>query len=151
MTKNKIDPEAITIEHIRIIQSNITTEKPFRDNPQKIDQFEITNTQNSAFNFEEKRIRIRLNTCVKGLNENQEELGVSGDFVIEFHLYIDNFNDFVTEEKGGKRVSDSLGSTLVGIIYSTSRGIIYEKIQGTDLSGCILPVINPHSLITDTD
>lgn len=39
----------------------------------------------------------------------------------------------------------------MSIIYSTSRGLIYEKVQGTDLNGLILPVINPHVLIRDSN
>lgn len=40
-----------------------------------------------------------------------------------------------------------LGTTLMGIVYSTARGIILERTQGTFFNGVILPVINPNKLI----
>jgi len=147
MTNNKIDPKAITIEHIRIIHSDVTSTEQYRDNPQKLSKIEIQNKQNSAFNFQEKRMRIRLNTLLQGVDQNLEKLGVSGEFLIEFHTYVDNFDDFVIEESEEKKISGTLMSTLISIVYSTARGIIFEKLQGTYLSGCILPVINPDDLI----
>jgi hypothetical protein len=147
MTNKKIQPESIEIENIRIVHSTITTSEGYENNPEKPDQIEVQYKQDSAFNIEKKRIRIRLTTSLEGLDKNRERLGVSGEFMLEFHIYVDNMEDYIIEEYEEKRVSDLLGNTLMGIVYSTARGIIYERIHGTYLSGCILPVIDPRNLI----
>jgi hypothetical protein len=41
----------------------------------------------------------------------------------------------------------SLGNALASITYSTSRGILMTRFQGTALSDFILPVINPNNLL----
>ncbi|MFW6224634.1 MAG: hypothetical protein ACOC4B_00025 [Bacteroidota bacterium] len=147
MINNKVKSELIEIESIRMIHSNISTDENYKDMPQPISEIEVKYKQDSAFNTEENKIRIRLNTSLEGLDKNKEKLGVSGNFIIEFHVSVGNFDDFVVvNEDGEKKVSDVLGNTLMGIVYSTARGIIFTYLQGTYLSGSILPVIDPSTL-----
>ncbi|MNY64312.1 hypothetical protein D3C86_2014030 [compost metagenome] len=44
-------------------------------------------------------------------------------------------------------IHPALGNALASITYSTSRGILMTRFQGTVLSDFILPVIDPNSLL----
>ncbi|GAH33667.1 unnamed protein product [marine sediment metagenome] len=91
-------------------------------------------------------------------SQNDKELGLNGEYGIEFLFEIDNFEEFIekndeekhtdgTNDQEDSMVSGVLGGTLMGIVYSTARGMILERTQGTYFKGVILPVINPNDLI----
>ena len=64
---------------------------------------------------------------------------------------VENLIDFLdkveTEDKPRYNIDGGLGSTLVSIAYSTVRGIIFTRTQGTSLGSVILPVIDPKKLM----
>ena len=151
MNEMKIYPEKITVEHITIVQSQVSASDAFLNNIQKPHQIEIQQKQNSSFDMEQKKVRIRLKTLLEGTDDDKNELGVSGQFIIDFYIHVENFDDFIVKEGDKTTVHASLGSTLMGIIYSTARGIILERTRGTYLNGIILPVINPHTLTQNSD
>lgn len=45
------------------------------------------------------------------------------------------------------QVDIGLAASLVGLAYSTARGIILERTSGTILNGIIIPVIDPMKLL----
>ncbi|MFA6335927.1 MAG: hypothetical protein WCX48_10345 [Bacteroidales bacterium] len=59
----------------------------------------------------------------------------------------------VFAQKMGKEPSEisklMLGASVMGIIYSTARGIILEKTHNSYLNGVILPVIDPGILLNN--
>ena len=44
-------------------------------------------------------------------------------------------------------MEDDLASTLAGLAYSTTRGMLVSRLNGTFLDGCILPPVAPHALL----
>ena len=61
---------------------------------------------------------------------------------------MDNIEEQKTKEKDEIiTVHPALGNALASITYSTSRGILMTRFQGTVLSDFILPVINPNDLL----
>ncbi|GAO27720.1 hypothetical protein JCM15548_14569 [Geofilum rubicundum JCM 15548] len=44
-----------------------------------------------------------------------------------------------------------LGNALSSVTYSTSRGILLTKMQGTALQNFVLPIINPNKLLHSND
>jgi len=57
---------------------------------------------------------------------------------------------FVLQDESGKTYIDkNIGGTLLGIAYSTARGIVLERTQGSYLGGVVLPVIDPIVAIKD--
>jgi len=143
----KLHPELITMERVVIVKSHVSADDHFIENPQKPDQIKIQHKQHSSFNYEQKKVRIRLTTFLEGVDKNKDGLGLTGKFVFDFYIHVENFDDFVIEENNQKSVDGLLGSTLMGIIYSTARGIILENTKGTLMGGVMLPVIDPKELI----
>lgn len=42
-----------------------------------------------------------------------------------------------------------MGATLLGIAFSTARGIIFERTRGTFFDGVILPVVDPFKVLEE--
>ena len=95
MNEMKIYPEKITVEHIAIVQSQVSASDAFLNNIQKPHQIEIQQKQNSSFDIEQKKVRIRLKTLLEGTDDDKNELGVSGQFIIDFYIHVENFDDFI--------------------------------------------------------
>jgi hypothetical protein len=56
-----------------------------------------------------------------------------------------NFKDKLDEE--GKLIVDPIfAATLLGVVYSTLRGVWHEKFRDTSIDRYIIPVINPMNL-----
>lgn len=43
-----------------------------------------------------------------------------------------------------------LAATLVGISYSTSRGLLYARLKGTEFSSLLLPIVDPRGMAETT-
>lgn len=142
-----IQPELITILSVRIFKSNISTTDEYMNNPIKHVGVEIKVGQNTAFNVEKKNIRVRMNIELEARKNESEPIGLSGNYVLEFHIHVDNLEQFITEKEDKKLIDSQLGGTLSGIVYSTARGIIYERTATTAFGGVILPVIDPNLLV----
>lgn len=140
---NKIDPSKISIICINIYKSSISTTETYLNNPVAMSSTKVGFAQETGFNFEEKKIRIRLNIALDGVDNKSNTIGLSGEFGFEFQLLVSNLEEFLEKEEEKTKVNGELGATLMGIIYSTARGIILERTQNTYLRGIILPVIDP--------
>ena len=69
-------------------------------------------------------------------------------FVIDFHFEIKNLSNFYKlKEDEQPLFSGVLIATLLGLSFSTARGIIFEKLATTNLKDIILPVIDPNKLL----
>ena len=155
---NRIKTDMIHLVSINVFKSNINTTEAYLENPVEPKEIRVGYSQESGFSFEDKAIRVRLDIQLEGLDNNDKELGLKGEYGIEFFFEVDNFEEFIEkndEEKHTDGVNDEadsmvsgvLGGTLMGIVYSTARGMILERTQGTSFKGVILPVINPNDLI----
>ncbi len=151
MTKSKVSPDKIHLQGVRILKSHF--EVSGIDEQQEISTFSMGFKSESGFDINENQQLFRLYIKIKGLNDKEEYVGVSGEYHIEFYFYIENLTDFVHREEGAEEndfsISQELGATIAGIAYSTSRGIILDRTQATDFSGFLLPVINPNHLLLE--
>jgi preprotein translocase subunit SecB len=148
---SKINPDLISIQSIKIFKSGVSTTGEYMDHPVQPDGVEIKLGQRTAFDFGTKRIRVRLNVELEATNKKKEPVGLTGEYVLEFVIQVENFDDFIIEREGKKQVDIVLGGTINGIVYSTARGIIYERTAATAFGGVILPVIDPNHLIEKSE
>ncbi len=146
---SKIDPSKISIICINIFKTNITADETYLSNPEEVKETRVGLSQESLFNFQNKLVAVKLNIVLEAIDKDEKLMGVKGEFGIEFHLNIDNLELFLEQSSSDNtiKVSGELGATIMGIVYSTARGIILEKTQNSFLRGTILPVINPASII----
>lgn len=140
MKDSKIIPENINLFHINILESDITDSKK-RGN---ID-FHLNVAHSISHNLKDERIKIGLILNISSKNSNIEFKAL---FNIDFHYKIKDLNNFYEIKDDGELIfSGIFVSTLIGISFSTARGIIYQRLAATNMNNIILPVVSPSKIL----
>ena len=152
MTKAKrkvsIDSDKIHLHAIKVFKVHFEASEEFRSRFQEVKSYTTDAALDSAFNFEEKQCRIRLYIKLTAVDEQEKPKGLEAEYGIEFHFMVENLDSFLIHEKQNQvKIDGILGNTLASISYSTARGIILERLQGTYFDGVVLPVIDPNHLM----
>ena len=97
--------------------------------------------------FEHKGIGLGLNIRVTIADENSES-SPQADLDIKAYLNfsITNLDELTVQDGGKNKLPKALGVTLLSLGFSTLRGVVFEKLSSTALSGFMLPVISPEEL-----
>jgi hypothetical protein len=142
----RVEPDKIQIVDMRIVHASI--DSPIEFEIDKIADFKSISGCNLSFHLEDKMVKSDFDVTVQSKSEegtNQQE--VNATFKLTFFFVVENLDELATvksdetiELKGG------LEGVLASITYSTSRGILMTRFQGTAFQDFILPVINPKSL-----
>ncbi len=147
--EKKIDPEKIHLLNIRTVKGNIDNEKDIA--PELIGGHSFSLEVQSGMDISQKIIGMMLIIGIEAMDKKDQKLGIQGSYTHELVFQIENLEDFIeVKEVNGKKedLTDAmLVGVLIGIGYSTVRGIIYSRTQGTSLGAVILPVIDPKKLI----
>lgn len=145
--KKKFQPEKIIIREFRLVKGQI--DSPFDFRVSNIRGFDFDVEFNTGLNLEEDLVKadfvINLSTAsiepaieavcsyhfvflfnVEGLREHAQ---MTADGVIDWNPYLAN--------------------AIASITYSTSRGILMSRFQGTVMKDFILPVIDPNALLSN--
>lgn len=140
-SKAKINPEKIHLFHINIVESAIKdlTEK---DNS----NFNINVAQTTMHNLKEERVKIGL---FIDLIHDDIASEAKARFVFDFHFKVEELHNYYeTKEDNAPIFNGLLIATLLGIAFSTARGIIYERLSNTNMQGIILPVVSPQKMLS---
>jgi len=140
MGKNKIIPDKIHLLKIEVVDSYVN------DNiTDKNDNFSFSIANNIQHNLKDELLKTTL--FINLLQENDNNIGIK--FNIAFHYKIDDLKDhYKTDDNNNPVFSGLFIATILGISFSTSRGIIYSKLSETKLNNLILPVIDPVKILT---
>ncbi len=149
----KIYPEKIHLLSVRVIKGNIDVGDDFEEG--QLASFNIEFDSKEGFGLDDKLVRIVFTTRITAVNEENGVLPLTAEFSLEFIFKIDNLTDYISrfdEEIKNINVHYALGHTLLGIVYSTARGIILTRTQGTVVQeGILLPVIDTSILLKKTE
>lgn len=105
-------------------------------------ELQIGISQNTKHNLKLKIFKIQLSVQI-----HCQEILIA-DYTYEFLFTVDNMHDFLKPTEDDRTVFEGqLIGTLMGIAYSTMRGLLYSKFADTKLNGLILPIINPNVLL----
>jgi hypothetical protein len=73
-------------------------------------------------------------------------------FQIDFHFQISHLSNFYVLKEANLPVFNAqLVATLIGISFSTSRGIILEKLNNAGIPNVILPVVSPQAIMKNNN
>jgi len=145
-TKKVLDPSLIEILDFNIIKGEI--DSPFTFDKDLVNDFNLDIDFNMGFNLEQKVIRADLMVDIKTQSSEEQEEEAAGHFDFTFVYTVHNLEQLANKNKEGEILMHGyLGNALASITYSTSRGILMTRFQGTALQNFILPVINPNDLL----
>jgi hypothetical protein len=146
MSANILHPEKIEIVDFKIIKGQINS--PFDFENKKVEGHIFNVDFELGFNLEDKLARTDFSVNVETKSNRDTIEEAVGNFSFVYVFYVDNIEELTTVEKDEIiTVHPALGNALASITYSTSRGILMTRFQGTVLSDFILPVINPNDLL----
>lgn len=148
---NSFDPEKIIILECKMTKGQVDTPAEF--DVHHIKSYQLDNSLQLGFNLEEKLAKAELSIAIKTQSEpvNFTSKEATGTFHFVFIYRIDNLQEFISTDKHTMNVHPVLGNALSSITYSTARGILLVRLQGTALQNFILPVINPNSLLHNNE
>lgn len=134
--------EKIHLQKIQIVQN-------------RMDLSRLKNTSKPALTLGHKLLhnladnKIKLEVVFSFKDEKEQELLF---LQIDFHFLVENLSDFYTldEKKHPVFFGPAIG-TFLAIAVSTSRGIIFEKLESNGISNIIIPVINPSKLLQESE
>jgi hypothetical protein len=143
-----IDIDKLALLKVTVFKAHLEANEAFRDAPKPISEFAVETATDSAFNFKEKLCRFRLYLKFTAMDSDKNQPGLDAEYGIEFHYRINNLNDYLIHKEGNEvQVDTGLGTTLCAISYSTARGIILERMQGTYFDGAILPIVDASKIL----
>jgi len=112
-----------------------------------VEGYQLENSLQPGFNIKEKLVKadfiIELKTDSRRTNVKE----ATGSFHLVFIFRVENLDELVHQNKNTIKLNPDLGNAIAAITYSTSRGILLMKLQGTPFQHFILPVINPNKLL----
>ena len=142
----KIEAEKIHIVTVRTLSGSI--EGSFDQETNEVAGYSFGFELATAVNAPQKMVGLKLVVSIATVDKQDNPLPAKGAYTHEMIFRVENLDDFIEKEEGKKiRIDPVLGSTLVGIFYSTVRGIIFSRTQGTPLKEVVLPVIAPLKLM----
>lgn len=147
-TKNIIQAEAIHLQSINVISGAIGANPDI--DPSVIKFYKLNFETETGINLEASITRFIFKVELIGIGEQDKVLDVNANYSIDFTFKIDDLSNFIMnkdDENNMFQLDNNLGATLMSIVYSTTRGIILSKTQGTIMNGVILPVVNPSNLL----
>lgn len=146
MSANILQPKKIEIIDFKIIKGQINS--PFNFNEENVEGHTFNVDFELGFNLEDKLIKADFSVNVETKSDDEDIEEAIGNFSFVYIYYVDNIEELTTMEVDETiTVHPALGNALASITYSTSRGILMTRFQGTVLSDFILPVIDPNSLL----
>jgi hypothetical protein len=141
-----LDPNKIHLHEFRILQGQVNSPLEFK--PNSIVGYKSDVGFEMAFNLDSGVIKsnIQIKVCTDSGGKNKVES--DGFFQIVFFFRIEDLESMAKEiSKDELEVHPGLANAISSISYSTARGILLTRFQGTALREFILPVIDPNSLL----
>jgi len=146
MSANLLQPEKIIIVDFKIIKGQINS--PFDFESATVKGHNYTVKFDLGFNIPDKLIRADFTVNVETKSDKEDIEEAIGEFSFVYVFRVENIEDLAKiEEDNTVSLNPALGNALASISYSTSRGILMTRFQGTALNSFILPVINPNDLL----
>ena len=145
----KVIPDKIHLQSFKILSAEMKS--PYFFDAEKIERFETNTEFDLAFNFDDCMVKSDIKIMVNSISEeNTNEEEASANFHLAFIFYVENFKDLAVVVKDDTlELKGGLANALASIVYSTTRGILMTRFQGTALADFILPVIDPNALIEE--
>jgi hypothetical protein len=140
------EPEKFTFQEFKMVKGQVDAPEQF--DPGKVEAFLLDNSLQLGFNLEQKLVKADFTVDIKSVSKGANQNESHGIFHLVFIYHIDNLEELATPDKNNLiQMHPALGNALSSLTYSTARGILMIKLQGTALQNFVLPVINPNSLL----
>ncbi len=145
MERKPIEPGKIVMREFRLVKGQI--DSPYEFKVSNIQKFDYDVAYSPAINLNESLIKADFAINISSQSEgNQVE--ATGSYHFTFVFFYEHLKDHAVLLPGaGFDWNPTLANAIASITYSTSRGILLSRFQGTAMSSFILPVVDPNALM----
>lgn len=143
--KQKFDPSMVSMIDYKLIKGQVDSPSDF--SLDKVTGHHLTNNFELAFNIDDKLIKADYTVDIHTVGVDKIEEEASASFHFEYIYKVENFEELALIDGDAINLDPMLGNALASISYSTSRGILLTRLQGTALQNFVLPIINANELL----
>lgn len=144
--KSVFDPEKISLIDFKMLKGQVDAPENF--DVSKVAGHQLEHSLQLGFNLEDKLAKADFTINVKTDSKVENPIEATGTFHLIFIYRVENIGELaIVEKKGRLKINQSLATALSSVTFSTSRGILLTRLQGTALQNFILPIINPNKLL----
>ena len=146
MSDNKFNQEKLTILEYKILKGQIDAPEDFTI--ENVEGHDIENSFDLGFDLENKLVRTELDVKITTKSKVSVSTEAKGHFTLVFIFEVDNLNELaVLNTDNLIDLDPNLANALASVTYSTARGILLTRLQGTALQNFILPIVSPNKLL----
>lgn len=145
-SNNIFNPDKISIVEFKMVKGQVDVPEEFEN--ANVEGHHVDNTLQFGFNLDEKLVKADFTIELKTKSKGQNVKEATGNFHLVFIYHVENLSDLAKpDDKNLIELHPGLANALSSVTYSTSRGILLTRLQGTALQNFVLPIINPNSLL----
>ncbi|MCC6761703.1 MAG: hypothetical protein IT252_10830 [Chitinophagaceae bacterium] len=146
---NLFQPDKLSIVDFRIQQAQMENPEAFELS--QVVGHKVGNELNVGYNLELKLAKADLVVKIQSDSggHNAEEAMAKFHFVYIFK--VENLDELTRVDGEGVEIDGRLANAIASVAYSTSRGVLLTRLQGTALQDFVLPVIDPNELLTNLE
>ena len=134
----------IVVKDIHLLQVEVTEQKLDVKAFKAKKQHQLNVGHKLAHNLKDERVKLEF---VFSFNNDQGESLLF--FKIDFHFHISQLANFYElKDENHPVFSGHFVATLIGICYSTARGIILEKLNNAGIKNILLPIVSPQEMLS---
>lgn len=141
--KSQVIPEKIHLVSCTIASASLKSD--FQVPEDHIENHSLMLGYDTSYNIDEDMVKAEIKVDVAAL-QGKKEVG-EGHFELIFIYHVENLKELTQVDGDQLTVNGGLSNALASITYSTTRGILITRFQGTLLKNFTLPVINPNDLL----
>lgn len=134
-------PELLHFIDYRIVKINI---HDLLEQNMDIDSyFDVSNSISLGFNVEKNIVKSDLEISIKKLNSNDDSLISEANVLITYLILVENFDLLHKLSNNDElEIDKMLTDSISAIVYSTTRGILLDKLKDSSFENFILPIID---------
>ena len=148
MPNRKLDLNKLIMLNAKVLSFSINNPNNILVTGKNLESFDFSIDTKNAINLSSLYVKIspkiRIDVILKISHKSNN---IFGKFDFDFLFLVEDLNKFIIKKKNKVLMKESLAANLIGISYSTARGIIISKSIGTCIENAILPIIYPHDLL----
>lgn len=140
----KIEAEKIIFREFRLVKGSI--DSPFDFKVNKIISFDFGVDLTTSINLEENLIKADFIIKVASVSK-EPTTEATCDYHFVFLFYLASLSEHAQLlDNGNIDWNPYLANAIASVSYSTARGILMARFQGTVMKDFILPVVDPNAL-----
>ncbi len=142
--KRHLQPEKIRLLDFRLLTGRLDSRLDF--DPEKTSGYGFSVDFDMQFDLKHKGIKADFHISLKSQSELERE-EAEAEYHLIFAYHVENLLDLVHIQKDKTlQVDHQLANAISSITYSTARGILIARFQGTAFRDFYLPIVDPNTL-----